>query len=341
MKITKKNQPVWAAMYEAAKTYRDFKPWNHFDDSYIFGIQDPVSDEIGWCVIMGYGEELYGLVVYMGDEGFEKYEEMIDLFGAGEETNIVLNQKCLKVEYVNKDEIEDVDKEIYKQLGLKYRGKNQYPMVRRNDPGLFPWPVEDEQAAFLTHCLEQSVSVVQQALDGKITISEMDSDDEFLVMVPEAGEGNEIEWKPVYVDIPDPDDLANYTPDAFLVNRVKRELKKNDAALFLSFQYLMNPVQEKKGERAFFPRLALWVDGDSGLIIANNIYPPGDIWKQFQKDFIEILNKVGHIPDSIGIDSSMGMDFIDLYAYELDFDLVFVPDHPLFLELSETLGDFF
>src|SRR5690606_39885041 len=105
--------------------------------------------------------------------------------------------------------------------------------------------------------------------------------------------------------------------------------------------YLMNPVQQKKGERAFFPRLALWVDGENGLIMANNLYPPGDIWNQFQKDFIEVLNNLGYIPESIGVDSSMGIDLIDLYSVELGIDLVFTPDHPLFLDLSETLGDFF
>lgn len=340
MKITKKNQPAWAAMYEAAKAFRDFKPWNHFDDSYIFGVQDPVSDDIGWCVIMGDGDVMYGLVVYMGDEGYESYENMVDLFGTGEEINMVLNQKCLKVEYVNRDEIEDFDKDIYKQLGLKYRGKNQYPMVRRNDPGLFPWPVDDVQAVFLMHCLDQSVNVVQQALEGKITLSEMD-DDEFLVMVPETHEGDGLEWKPVYMDSPESDERDKFIPDAFLVNRVKRELKKKDAILFLSFQYMMSPVQEKPEDRPFFPRLALWVDGDSGLILENYIYPPGDIWNQFQHDFIEILNKLGHIPDSIGIDSSMGMELLALYGDELDIDNVFAPEHPLFGELQESMGNFF
>lgn len=340
MKITDKNKTQWKALYNSAATFRDFKPWTHFDDSYIFGVQDPVSDDIGWCVIMSDGEALYGLVVYVGDDGFERYEEMIDLFGTGEEINMVLNQKCLKVEFVNSDEIEDFDKETYKKLGLKYRGKNQYPLVRRNDPGLFPWPMEDDQAVFLTYCLDQSVNVVKQALEGKVRLSEMD-DDELLVMVPTAGEGNDIEWKPDYIDIPEPDDTHMFIPDAFLVNRVKRELKKKDAVLFLSFQYLMTPVQEKKEDRPFFPRLALWVDGDSGLILENFIYPSGDNWKQFQNDFIEILSKIGHIPDSIGIDSTMGMELMELYGDELNIDLVYAPEHPLFEELQQSMGDFF
>lgn len=289
---------------------------------------------------MGDGEEVYGLVVYVGNEGYESYEEIIDLFAFRDEIDVVLDQKCLKVEFVNRKEIEDFDKEVYKQLGLKFRGRNQYPLIRRNDPGLFPWPMDDAQAVFLTHCLEQSVNVVQQAIEGIIEISEQ-GDDELLVMVPEIHDGKDIEWKPAYVESPEPNEMYEFIPNVFLVNRVKRKLKKRDAALFLSFRYIMNPIQENEGERPFFPRLALWVDGDSGFIIANNLYSPGDIWNQFQHDFIEVLDEIGYIPDSIWVNSSMGMDLVELFADELDFELEYDPDHPLFSDLSETFEGFF
>lgn len=342
MRITDQNQARWEALYNSAIEFRNFKPWNHFDDSYIFGVRDPWSDEIGWCVIMGNGGIVYGLAVYTGKAGFLSYENMIYSFEEEDGLGIALSQKCLKVEFDDRGDIEDTDREIYEKLGLRFRGRNQYPVIRRSDPGYYPWPLESEaEVVFLTHCLDQSIHAVQLALAGKITLSNMD-DDELLVMVPKSMEAEDtLTWDPVLMPRPETEQTHQYVPDPFLVNRIKHELPKKDAVLFLALDFIATPVQEYAEQRPFFPRLALWVDGESGLIAGNYTYAPQNIWKEFQADFLELINKVGYIPESIGINSPMGMEFMDVYGDLLDVDLVYAPEHPLFAELRSTFQQFF
>src|SRR5687768_2908174 len=59
------------ALYAAAQAFRELAPWKWMRASELFGVRDPRTGMIGWCSIMGAGEECSGLSVHRGDRGFD------------------------------------------------------------------------------------------------------------------------------------------------------------------------------------------------------------------------------------------------------------------------------
>jgi len=39
-------------------------------------IESPYYDEAGWCMFMGSAGEVFGLLVYLGDEGYSNHHDL-------------------------------------------------------------------------------------------------------------------------------------------------------------------------------------------------------------------------------------------------------------------------
>lgn len=89
----------WKALYDVAIEFKNTAPWDWMHDSDIFGVQDPVSDETGYCCIMGAAGEHYALGVYSGSEGLEVLLRIMsgEFSQSGDEVLYV--QKCLMASF--------------------------------------------------------------------------------------------------------------------------------------------------------------------------------------------------------------------------------------------------
>ena len=57
------------------------------------------------------------------------------------------------------------DKKIFESLGLRFRGKQSWPVLRSYEPGFVPWLLNANECNFLTQALEQAALVVQRVRD--------------------------------------------------------------------------------------------------------------------------------------------------------------------------------
>jgi hypothetical protein len=156
MKIPSCPLPVWKNLYDAALAFRDIEPWEWMSDTDVFGVQNPENGEIGYCCVLGELGEVLGLVAYLGTKGLEQHRNIQSGKLHAGSPEFIYSQHCLTAWFGDRNELEQTDLKVVKQLGLKFHGSNAWPQFRTFQPGYYPWHLTESEARYLTMCLEQA-----------------------------------------------------------------------------------------------------------------------------------------------------------------------------------------
>ncbi|MCD4809433.1 MAG: hypothetical protein K8R17_05995, partial [Methanosarcinales archaeon] len=149
----------WKALYEAALEFKELAPWNWMHETDIFGVKDPVSGEIGYCCIRGGAGEHYALGLYLGSEGLYGLSRILSGEFSEFKDEALFIQNCLMASFEDRKSLQKQDLQQIKALGLKFRGRNAWPLFRNYMPGFFPWYLNDDEVRFLTVALQQAKDV--------------------------------------------------------------------------------------------------------------------------------------------------------------------------------------
>lgn len=261
------NPGKWQRLLEATRRLNEQAGWNWMMGDDIFGVQNPETGEIGYCVVMGSEEEVFGLAMYLGSEGLEFVNQLLAGYEFG--PDFLYKQKCLTVTFEDRQDLDSEDYKLIKDLGVKFHGKKQWPQFRSYQPGYFPWFIDEAEADFLILALEQALWVTEQVKVEPDFLLPEEDDDAYYVRIPEPIEG-ELCWRGEWV-IPEP-----YTPagtsaqihiDELRLHKIKRTARRTDWVWEAGSFYSPIPVQEEKGKRPFMPLLFLCIDQDIEQII--------------------------------------------------------------------------
>lgn len=145
----------WGVLYEAATRIKEYKPWEKFWDMDLIGIQYGAKEDTVFFSILGRGGDCYGISVYEGYDGLNSFlmltmQESMNL--APEYA--MFNQKNLTCYWGNRDELTDKQRKVIKDLGYKYRGKNQWLYFLSFEPGYFPYNLDEEEVLRMSEYLQ-------------------------------------------------------------------------------------------------------------------------------------------------------------------------------------------
>ncbi|MCD4765277.1 MAG: hypothetical protein K8R34_02070, partial [Methanosarcinales archaeon] len=149
----------YKALYEAALEFKELAPWNWMHETDIFGVKDPVSGEIGYCCIRGGAGEHYALGLYLGSEGLYGLSRILSGEFSEFKDEALFIQNCLMASFEDRKSLQKQDLQQIKALGLKFRGRNAWPLFRNYMPGFFPWYLKSDEVRFLTVALKQAMDV--------------------------------------------------------------------------------------------------------------------------------------------------------------------------------------
>jgi hypothetical protein len=312
----------WKELYRAATDFMKIKPWIWLSDSDLFGVLNPQNGEIGYCCIMGELGEVFALAVYLGSEGLESYLKIQSGTIDVDDPDVLHMQKCLMASFEDRDCLEREDLQTIKNLGLKFRGRNAWPLFRSYLPGYVPWFVTKHEARFLAIALQQATDVALRSKEDK---SILNPPKRGLVLVKVPGRaGEKAGWKDVWVKplAPEKNDRSVAPVDELRLQRIKKHIKKKTGTWEIDFFYFPAPVQE--GGRPYFPLTGIIMDHSRGLALHNCLAPPWSFFDEFPESLLSFAEENEIVPKRILVSKPESLKMLNSIAAALNIDLKMV-----------------
>ncbi len=288
----------WKDLYDVAMEFKKIGCWNWMWDSDIFGVQNPVNGEIGYCCVMGRAREHFALAVYSGTEGLGGYLKTqsgeIDSYSI----DMLHVQKCLMASFEDREFLQKEDFQVIKKLGLKFRGRNSWPLFRSYKPDYYPWYLTNEEAKYLTMALHQTIDVSLRFKNNpKMLIPP--AKNRYLVRLLKK-EKDGLGWKDEWLK-PYPLEKVEIIAKPIDVNRlekIKKIFSQRQGIWEIDFFHYPEPVKEKE-ERPYYPYVIFCVEHYSYFILDSHLVEPTELISQFAEQFLELVENTKSLPHEI------------------------------------------
>jgi hypothetical protein len=318
-------------LYDVAGRIKELAPWEWMEESQIFGVENPETGEIGFVSIMGMAGEHFAVSVYRGSEGLYGFWDLVDA-GPEVDPQMLLEIPQLQVSFEDRAETTKRDRDLMKQLGLKFRGAKAWPMFRSYASGYMPWYLTAEETRFLIYALEQTLEVAPRVKsEPDLLWGEDDAvDGDYLVRVAN-GEKSPIGWKDQMMPVPEPEPpQVRIMMDMGALTQLKN-LPLSQLELEVDLFNMPTPVQDKGG-RPYFPAMLLLVDGNLGMIVGFAMMPPAEtreiLWGQIPMEIVRKLANLSARPKEIRVASGVLANLLAPVGRELSCPINLVDDLP-------------
>ncbi|MBD3108523.1 plasmid pRiA4b ORF-3 family protein [Bacillus sp. AGMB 02131] len=318
----------WLKLFELVDELKKLKPWQWMDNKHVFALNNPIDGDYVYCSVLGSAEQEYGLVTYIGQQGLKALDKFYTMPSIHD---MIFEQHTLFISFSNRDELEKKDYQLIKSLGLKYRGKKQWPLFRSYVPGLYPWWLNKKEVELLTEILPQVINICLQmkehrslipAYNGKEVVR-FDTELQKYIFVVHPQEA---------APVPVPEIQVN---ELFL-QRMRKQMNRMYAPIEFDYFYLNDPIQEYPGQRPFFPLMMLAVECEQELIIYQDIVRMSEL-HTVADCLLDLINKLQLLPSEIYVQRHNLYTLLEPLANKLDIKLKKVPNLPVMTEVKEEL----
>lgn len=300
------NQPDksdWANLYQSAITFKEVTPWDWIDSDEFFAIENPDNGEVGYCSILGSGEEEFGLGMFLGDEGYDRYVRIIEEEAESEDFENIVMTRSISMLLVDRNVLDKQDREIIRSLGLSFRGRNAWPFFRSRQPGYAAWFLEKGEVLFLTAAIKQALIITEEVRSGKLDLLERVSENLILTRYYRDGKWKE-KWRSIPVsnqrkDTNAEDIDAVKGAELYLIHNQKGE---HSGVWELDIFILPLPIG-LASDKPYFPICFLAVENKMGLILDTGLTEPWLTLSEKQDEVIQILKKAKQLPREIRVKS--------------------------------------
>jgi len=332
------SEATWRRLYEAAMAFKEAACWNWMYDEDLFGVKDPVTGEIGYCCVMGAGGEIFGLAVYLGSKGLDVYLKELSRKTRPDDIELLFAQRCLTAFFCYRYELNSRDLRVIRSLSLRFRGANAWPQFRSYRPGYFPWHLDEGEASYLAIVLEQALNVADRFRVNRELLGSAASG-LYLVRTANQEEG-EWTWKDEWLrPEPLPEEKLSFEPvDEAKLARIKEKVSPSEEVWEGDFFHLEKAVAE--GGRPFFPRMFVWTDVGSGLILGQHVNTPDEPITPLRGCLIEAIENTDILPREIRVRKKEAVELLAPVADSLQIKLVKAASLPTINRFRREIRDY-
>ena len=328
----------WKDLYTAAIEFKRIECWNWMDDSDLFGVQNPVNREIGYCCVLGALGEMFGIAVYLGAEGLQEYLRVQSGEVSPEEFDAV-HQRCLLASFDDRRFLQKPDFQVIKNLGLKFRGSKSWPLFRSYRPGYYPWYLNKEESISLTIALTQAREVALRLKTSRDWFNPP-SEDYCLVKIPEETEAG-FKWRDEWSKLPQREKEEFVIPplDEIRLQKIKKLIFRRQGIWEGDLSYAPLPIHQ--GERPYFPFILLLVDHSSGFILKGHLLEPSGYGSEFQNHFLNLMEGVKFLPQEVWVKREEVFKLLQLITSKLGIKLRLHKKLPALEEAQKSMENAF
>ena len=326
----------WQDLHKSFMDYCEAAPWQWLTDMDVLAVEDPSGEYKGYCAVMGSGEMEYGLSVHIGDEGLAGYLALMTGEIEPESSEAFDRMNALSVMLADREDLDTTDRALIRRLGLRYRGRGRWPLFRSTATGYMPWYLNSDEAVFLTMALRNVTDVALRVAGGEEVLYS-ESDPSLILTRVFRGGAWQDQWQPFRP--PQTTAPVPGYPDLERLQQLARSKSKGPSVWELSTFYLHTPIQEKRGERPYFPAVVLVVDRDSSFILSPDVLGAGTSATERQDVLVRLLEAVDVLPVEVVVDSTSTAHLVESVTSSTGVKLS-VGATPTLDEVKESLMTF-
>lgn len=318
--MKKPNKAQWKGLYEAAIAFQQTAPWKWMANEDIFAVVSPVNEEIGYCSILGNGGEEFGLGISLGDVGLRWLMGLIEEEKADDPSDMVMTP-LLTLLLTSRDVLYEEDRKIIRSLGLRFRGRNAWPLFRSQRPGCAPWFLEKDEAIYLTAALWQALEIARRVRAGDLDLQGNLARGKIITRYP-SDKGWKERWDSVRRTTHDragslePLEVTDEAALLLLSNRAKRCSASWEFDIFV-VPICMGPA----GARPYYPLCFMAVDAERGQILHAEMTEPWLTTSEKRQEVIRFLERSEALPEEIKVSSQDTRAVLQPVAHALGISL--------------------
>lgn len=337
MQETMEDVALCRRLLTLAAAYNKLAPWEWMGDTEIFAVSDTATGEVGYCSILGGGQEVFGLAVYKGDQGLRTLLNIMQ--GQLEPSVAMYEQKSLLLSFEDRHELTADDIAQIQYTGVKFRGRKAWPSFRSCEPGYFPWYISNEEAAFMIQVLEQ-VMIVAQRVQLHPDLLNDDEDNRIFTRFTTT-EGNSTIWNEKWLAIEFTESkLQEYAWNLPEIQQaaLKKKFKQGSAIWECALFYAPHPIQEYEDDRPYYPQFCMSLSQQSGLVLGHDVIDnANDTTLRLQQHLVTTIEGVGSLPSQVLVENELAYMILLPLCQKLNIQLDMISKLPMMEHVREAM----
>lgn len=275
----------WKELYNVAIKIKSLKPWEYLWDMDIITIMLPDVEEPFYCSVLGRNGECFGIGTYAGFDAMNDFYKIVYNRDIPQE-QMIRYQNNMMCYFGSRDELTKNELQLIKDLGLKFRGKNNWIYFQCFETRYYPYMLDDNKVIQLTEVFEQLFMALSAYINKGLKV-DFEQGNTLLRRYDEKQKLWLCNESPML--LPEGEYPIPVLQDELLITRLNNQ-KSNMRSIEIDTAYLNSIIKDEKYDKPIIPIVFMIADCESGMVIDQKMLSPED--DDVQEFMIALINYI-------------------------------------------------